>query len=100
VGCGQLFCPLAAAHFLGCSPVPVCLVAVTLGLCQVLPHFMNPYGHAQLGLFTPAADACCLVPCCVVLCHAVCAGKALEAAGAKSLGGLILEHLDGLKAAG
>jgi hypothetical protein len=28
------------------------------------------------------------------------AGKALEAAGAKSLGALILEHLDGLKAAG
>jgi hypothetical protein len=28
------------------------------------------------------------------------AGKALEAAGVKSLGALILEHLDGLKAAG
>jgi len=30
----------------------------------------------------------------------VCSGAALDAAGAKSLGGLILEHLEGLKAAG
>lgn len=30
----------------------------------------------------------------------LCPGAALDAAGAKSLGGLILEHLEGLKAAG